>query len=412
MTRQDRHGTDDSRLRQAVYDGQSQQWTLHNGQSRFGPLTTLESNSEAYERAQEVGGHSKASVRAQAIHELLQDHPDLQPARQLISGLLVEDGTRLLEEEISLGSQLALAYVRAPRQRGKVGLEDFPLHNLILAFPGGSFGEQIRLQELRIDALGWDNDKSIWLEAAQLPARDAACWISESGPILQLESSKPSEFSSSVLAVRTAGLIHIVQLSYRVKHASISSLVAQTLVKLEMGYKGATSCMCLSLNPWNAEQIAAIDALGNWTAWNFAFHRDAMADVLVRCDVEKDDSKASGGFGAGWHQVLWTCDEYHVLTCSRKQLRLHELGAGPVAQWQLNDIDSSAVILDCKRSASSTEHVHVLTSSHILLLHVRRDEKPCQIDLVTSWFHHRSQMDGSLRLMSESLGDGKAVQGS
>jgi hypothetical protein len=411
MTDRSHDGLNYGHLGEVNYGASLQAWTAQRQPATHAALEPLGRRMLpcSQDSAGPVRHASHTETRSYRGRDIVKEYPELQPAAPIISGLHADALKGGLDKEAWPGETLSVTYVNPPKRYSRTGSTEMLGRLPILALPGGSFGEEVRFHELHLTRMGWDRGRKTWLEVPKLSQQHSATWKGDDGPVRQICPLEDTNDAMSMISVRTPTAIYIIQLLFSRPSARVlSSLVARTFLTLKSSHKGTTEYVDITSNPWDGHQIAAVDSLGHWLVWEFSGTKKPKAQIVTqtpnRMGLEQEELLGNGS--DKWYRILWISDEYHIVVCGRAQLELFEIGDGSVTTWRLDKSAIGTVIVHCKRSQQSADHIFVLTSTHIIVLRVLTEAESPAIETVASWQHYRDPGDMSMRVSLHHAVDG------
>lgn len=408
------------------YHPDCERWTAQRSSSASGALSLFEHRASSGRNT--AGATSKivrSSHGAALFREISRAHPAIQPATFLLPNLLRESTTRSDKWKVP-GDQLAVVRLKQARSLLTSGENQ---DSLVLITPGGLFGQELRFRELRVSQLGWNSVKDSWLEAIEISEEDSGGWDGDSLPVLQISTPNVSDNglkeSENTVVVRTQTSICIVSIDFRrddtvQSHDGLgpvqSRICSKTVMRLKMPSGHTVNWSDCTFNAWDSSKIAAVDTTGRWIVWGIRSFKNAIADVLIESQMtsvsEELKVRSHEDHHFAWHRIFWILDVHHVLLCNRHQVCLFDIfniSAEVLVQWTISEPSSTAIILDCRQSPSSDNHIFVLTTSHIMLLRMHTENASAAIETISSWQHHRDHSDVSMKLALYNAPNGELI---
>lgn len=434
---------------QAVYDPNSQEWLFNRkpsgsaalGLRCLGAPTKIPDPSIGHDA--HIAGPSRwqdslpiRNFRPDSgpVRRLVRSDPDIQPALTLLAPLLRASNAvsaSLIEDNPAQGELLAqgrIAYDYHGRPDPRVQ---------VVALPGGPAGADLRILEIRKERRGWGDDRSIWLETADMKRGDTGWWIGDGAPILQISFAQLIEPRSAFLAVRFPMAVYIFRPLVRSKPTPPgnfrpgcryppSKIDANVIYKLPIEQTGGTAHSDVTFNPWYQWQFAVIDQKGCWSIFELkGITIGKSAYTISTCasgnnTIQETDNGQEDLFAPeedGWGRILWVGDPNTIVTCNRRRISIWETKDKPRRRTcpDLSQSRSTDWILDIQRSHVRPDHFFVLTSTQLtwyrVLSSIEREENdspPGAIRLM-SWKHFRDGNDTTLRISLVDHESGKRI---
>ena len=290
----------------------------------------------------------------------------------------------------------------------------------VIALVGGLCRERVQVTRLTSEPLEWEDSSRLWFNTMRIDNRDTFWWTGPNGPVQQVCFSGKDGHPSGWLAIRT--LQHITILRPTLRDGS----TARKIDRHRRGYPASTSLLVdevleislvqqgrilahIAFDPWNEQQIAAIDTKGRLTVWYLEVEEKTRSRWTTRLDLTVFDSDKERSQSTektdGWGVVMWTGDTEIIVAATRTMFSVRTIST-PETFLEVPEVlpeKELGWILDVKRSGANPFHVFVLTSHRLFRLSLlntveRETEEETNIEakIILSCLHYRDPRDLSL----------------
>lgn len=328
---------------------------------------------------------------------LIQSYPELQPASGLLRELArvseaVEDAAQ--RHDPTKGDLLAFGFILD--QLTKSSAE-------VVAFPSGLTGGDLRIAQVQKQKKGWDDSNEAWLELPTIFGEEVT-WNGLGAPIQSITFAAPIEHGDVFLAVRlwTETLIFRPLLMRKARHGS-SRLDMNLVFRLSIGETGDLPHAHVSFNLWSSRQLAIIDQAGDWSVRNVGGGKAWTANEVSHGSLIDDlnDAKRTP-VDDGWASILWVGAPTILVVSNRHKLLLFDFDTQESHELQRVSTvldDGLCWNLDLAVVPSQPNYLSVLTTAHVLIYYVGRDDLGhLSSKSVMCLRHFRNPGDISLRL--------------
>ena len=357
---------------------------------------------------------------------LIQDHPELAPAADLLPELSVTSAAilsaiatydPLIGNRFSTGS---ITYSYGPTHGTRSQIWENPRR--AAATVTGETGNILRLSFLYKEYYGWSDSKSVRIRGDTLRETESGYWNEEAAPIQQVCFAQ-SQDRSQLLAVRLLTKTVIFRPNYAQRprpavhsphyHLPSSLIDLHPIITLEIDQTGASSHADISFNPDFQFQFVVVDRKHVWSVWDIENKRQSH-EYTVSCLVQgtiADDVDMTGE--DGWARVLWVGDVNTILVCNRRLFSVISISGGSIERLPcpvLVPEKSSDWILDVQGHPSHRSRFFVLTSTSLYYMTITtsNDAVDTAADdvgarILVSWRHYRGSEDFTLSISPQVL---------
>ena len=399
-----------------VYDHDDKSWYLERSTANHSTLQPLGqprlvSHATAAPDVSSFGHDSKevsSRRRENQAKALIKIYPELQPAVELLPDLsrvseAVEIATS--RHDPCKGNLVAFGIVTDQLQKAPV---------TVAAFPTGPNGSDLRLVQVQKQRRGWEDSKKAWLDVPTIYGEEAT-WSGPGVPIQSVIFAELEDRQESYLAVRliTKTVIFRPVLRKLPSHAGGSRLDVNLLFELRMEQTGGLPHADVAFNPWSTRQFAVADQACNWSVWELERRDGGKAKSLYSGSLSWDHHNRSGKpLNDGWARIAWIGTPTTVAVFGRSRAILVDLATGEAEESEgvaVGPGTSFGWYLDVRRLPLHPSHLCVLTSMHIHIYRIQRDQHERLSALcITTIRHFRHHEDISLRLRCFSEADGQS----
>ncbi|KAK5695608.1 hypothetical protein LTR17_024535 [Elasticomyces elasticus] len=396
---------------QAVYNPDEEAWTFQREIDYAYSLYPLGSARVVAEPPKD--GH--APVHAQVtplitserhkkgIKHLVERFPDVQPAIALLGPLLrvseaIESASA--RHDPLQGELLAIGTVPAEALHSTLTLA---------AFPSGPTGGDMRLVQMQTQRHGWDDTKDAWIKVPTIHGMEAE-WHGEGVPIQQICFAHAIEGSDAFIATRMPTRTVVFRPAIRSRGPSAWALDANVCFQVSIASTGAVPHADVVFNLWYTRQFGIVDQAGNWSVYELEGLASTKSKLVCRSGLPTGISRPVDD---GWARIAWVGNPSTIAVCTRRQLDLYN-----IAGQDSNKSNSIATMTSVGSSwylamvqvPSRPTHLVVLTSTHILLYHVRADDTgTISAKTLLKLRHFRNPEDTTLTLAMFALEDATLV---
>lgn len=346
--------------------------------------------------------------REKQAKALVQAHPELQPASDLLPELVrVSEAVECTaaQHDPSTGQLVAVGKIYDESRRDYVDA---------VVFSCGPSGSDVCIAQGLRQRQGWDADRDSWIETSDFTG-ESATWEGPGVAILSVDFAHPLEHGERYLAIRLQTETLIFRPVVR-KHAVSGSprLDPNLLFSIDMAETAGSPHVCVAFNPWFTGQFVLVDQAGSWFVWE-AGRKSSKARMTKSGTTEQDARQKDGGaLDDGWARAIWVEGSSTLCVANRRELDLIDLEVNDELASTAVDVGlkkASGWILDVVAPQSFLNHLFVLTSIHILVYHIERafDGQIAQ-RLVAQLRHHRNPEDVSLRIALTTINEGMRAQ--
>ncbi|KAH3969747.1 hypothetical protein HBH68_137300 [Parastagonospora nodorum] len=296
----------------------------------------------------------------------------------------------------------------------------------IAATVSGEAGNILRIAFLYQEAMGWGNDKSVWIRGDTLRNTETGYWNEQAAPIQQVCFSQ-SEDRSTLLAVRMLTKTIIFRPFYSQRpqpaansqyyHLPPSLINAHPILTLENEETGGTPHVDVTFNPDFQLQFAVVDQNHVWSVWDIDQKRKSTEyklSCLIQGTIAPADDEEMVAED-GWARILWVGDVNTVLVCNRRQLSIIGIEGTSFAYLPCPSVispRSNDWILDAKKHPLLRGRFFILTSTELCLMAVTTPSEavdlavgPVGARVLLSWRHYRGAEDFTLNISLSMLND-------
>lgn len=354
-----------------------------------------------------IGPSPDHQNRDTALEFYLQRRPVTVPALGYISESIKYGPGSLLDSTQSCTSKIdgsRLLVTQLPLDKGRVGhLVD------TLCFVGEEAPSTLTMLPCAPQKQGWGRDRHNYIRVPR-PATKGIRWDAPSS-ILQLVASESIDNCRPLLAARTVKDVFILR-----PHTSAARYEARSqcemLHTLPQQKPLQSPRVDVAFNPWYHWQVGIVEADGTWRIFELPHsHRDREVNPYQAC-FGTIQSAASGRAlwsapDDGWARILWAGNASSLVVCRRTSATLIDI-SGRIVTTSLPDLGLGRAgwILDARRSNSNTEHIYILTSTHLFQLYLRSTDPesldtPGSSGTISITFkipHFRDQLDVHLSI--------------
>ncbi|KAK5679179.1 hypothetical protein LTS10_008840 [Elasticomyces elasticus] len=395
---------------EAIYDPDEEAWSF---QREVETAYSLHLLGSARVVAESKDGHAPVDAQViplitserhkKEIKHLVERFPDVQPATALLGPLLrvseaIESASA--RHDPLQGELLAIGTVPAEALHSTLTLA---------AFPSGPTGGDMRLVQMQIQRHGWDDTKDAWIKVPTIHGMEAE-WHGEGVPIQQICFAHAIEGSDAFIAARMPTRTVVFRPAVRSRGPSAWALDAKICFEVSIQSTGAVPHADIVFNPWYTRQFGVVDQAGNWNVYELEGLASTKSKLVCRSGLPTGISRPVDD---GWARIAWVGSPSTIAVCTRRQLDLYR-----IAGQDSNKSNSIATMTSVGSSwylalvqvPSHPTHLAVLTSTHILLYHVKADDTGA-IDAKTllKLRHFRNPEDTTLTLAVFVLEDATLV---
>jgi len=366
--------------------------------------------------------------KLRVIAELTGSYPELQPAGGLLSqAVRYADINATSQDNAFLNSDNLLGFGYASGLNKRTNRADSRKANLfpIVAMPGGMNHEILCLREMRYCRQGWNDDKGSWFTSYEINDTETSTWQGSHESIQQLLFAEPVEDTVTNLAVMYSTSITVFAPMGRdiISSKDTSRIDPNPICILGLEDIPGPIFTSVAFNPWYQHQMATVDGNGGWKIWSiehskksrqWSYHAKIHARGVLDAALLNEKNKITSS-EIKWFKVVWIGDLNTVAICSRAAIELIEFNSKSAVPKCItfNKGRPSTVILDMKKRSSKEDELFVLTSEQVIWCYVdtadsfgQQEKSPRQFRIISSWDHHRSGHDESIRLTLRENQDG------
>ncbi|KAL8841890.1 MAG: hypothetical protein Q9170_000763 [Blastenia crenularia] len=416
---------------QPVYDVKSEEWRIARQVTHAPQLQTLSPTQLLLPSPLiDTTSHIHPTVARRDINsKLIRSFPELAPSSGLLSSLVAvsersQQNTAGYDPAVS--DLLAFGRALHPHHHRKDS-RTVP----VVAFPGGSAGEIVKVVLLVSETVGWDNEGSKTFKDNVFRSRVQGLWSSNGSRIQQLRFAETKGEPTGWLAVRHGKATSILRIvlrerevptPYRIpRHSAIEQdleyrIAVEEVVTLTFQRSGGNPHADVCFNPWNPSKLAIIDQASHWCVWNIQRinkKRDIWT-LTAGPSGQLENSLADGERWSvdsqpkydGWGAVRWLSDGAGLVVCNRRSMVFFEL-RDLVRRFSVPDLrfkNSDDWILDIKQATTSPNHVFLATSTRIFCTRlfsktfVEEKQPQPDADICLTWTHFRDKRDTTLSM--------------
>jgi RNA polymerase I-specific transcription initiation factor RRN6 len=417
-------------LGHAAYDSSSKSWLFSRNPSQDGHLKILGAAQTAVPGTRSPNFEADASVKsARSLERAFKlatfQNPDLAPLEipELVTSGKLSEEVELLSDIPSQSREL-LAF-------GQILDSDPRKHESsvnVAAFPSGVNRSILKIAKVEKNAKGWNDSKCIALSIPELSGVDSSQWDFNGAAIEQIAfaSFSTARGRGTFLGVQTRLQSTVFRPQYKSSDVTTllrpppgirpepSSLDLNPIFTLSAEHTEGQPHAAITFNPWYHRSFALVTERGLWYVWDIegrTGRRNALKISPTASGSLLDGRKLEPGgqakfFGDSWARILWVADVNTVAVCCRRGLTIFDI-ADRCQSLRCDGIliGSNEWILDIKRDPLRDDQLHILTTTRLLLITIRRTVSPnddptpqFKYRIVSSWQHFRNSEDTSCSL--------------
>lgn len=387
-------------LGSAIYSLDSSDW--HFGRSTsshcllhpLGPPEAIAKGTSKASKAHQpcsVDGGLQSRRREKQSKTLSKLYPELQPALHSLPGFVnvseaIEDAAP--QHDIAKGRLIATGKIYDESRRGYVPA---------LVFPCGPTGSDLLLVEGLRQRQGWDDGRNNWIETFSYTGR-SGLWKGPGVPIMSITFAQPLERGEHYLAVR----LQTETLIFRpVLPKAMSSLKPNPVFSVSIEETRGPMHADVTFNPWFTGQLAIVDKAGGWSVWESGRRSYAIKKIKEGSLGDETSRKQDSQVNDGWARANWIESASTICIATRRELVLVDLEAADEHTTIIDMTFKGGMdwILDIGSTPSFSNNLFVVTSSHVVVLHIQRSsDGDLSSRRVWKLRHHRNPEDASIRM--------------
>ena len=408
-----------------AYDPEDKRWHFSSSYDRALSVDQIQPSKECVPscmRNEPMDTDKRSNFSRSQLRSLLRDHPELVPAKKILSNILATEPLEVLSSN-ELGGILAIGHATDVTRISGIR------RPVIFAMPCGAAGHILRLVRPRQETRKWGKESSAQLHLLGDSFSEQGYWKNLSGTIHQIVSSNSDSRSNTWLAMRQSTMITIFRPIYGnlsnhdpapndTETIGQSLLHANPVATISSKNGSISSHSDVTFNPWYPRQLAIIDTLGLWSIYNLEMSSQKKNNEQVMCVKSGTihDNLSSRNFSQdvnlghadGWHRILWVCKFSIIAVCNRYHLAIFDVESHTkrLPTPAIIPIGSPDWIIDIKRCLSNNSHLFVLTSSQLFWIQVipitlQNKNKIASAGgkILLSCRHFRGPGDDSIRLV-------------
>ncbi|CCU77268.1 hypothetical protein BGHDH14_bgh02802 [Blumeria hordei DH14] len=253
------------------------------------------------------------------LRSLLKVHPELFPAKKILSNILATEQLEVLSSN-QLGGILAMGHATDVTRISGIR------RPVIFAMPCGAAGHILRIVRPRQETRKWGKESSAQLHLLGDSFSEQGYWNNLGGTIYQIASSNSDSQSNTWFAMRQNTSITIFRPIYGhlsnydlllndTETIGQSLLHANPIATISSENRSTSSHSDVSFNPWYPRQLAVVDTLGLWSIYNVersSQKKNTEQLICVKSGALHDNSSHGTfsrdvimGHADGWHRILW-----------------------------------------------------------------------------------------------------------
>lgn len=338
-----------------------------------------------------VDGGLQSRRREKQSKELSKWYPELQPALNPLTDFInvsetIEDARS--QCDVARGRLVATGKIYDESKRGYVPA---------LVSPCGPTGSDLRLVEGLRQRQGWDEDRTGWIDTFSYSGRSGT-WKGPGVTILSVSFAQPLQGGEHYVAVR----LHTETLILRpVLPKGASNIKPNVVFSISIEETKGPMHAHVAFNPWFTGQVAIVDEDGGWSVWESGRRSYAIKKIKEGSLGDETSRKQDLLLNDGWARVNWVESASTICIATRRKLVLVDLEAAAENTTAI-DLDLKGGlgwILDLGSTRSFNNNLFVVTSSHVVVLHIERSaDGLLSSRAIWKFRHHRNPEDVSLRL--------------
>ncbi|KAK5749790.1 hypothetical protein LTS12_020150 [Elasticomyces elasticus] len=395
---------------QAVYDPDEEAWNFQREIDYAYSLHPLGSAKIVTEPPKDGNAPVDAPVtpliaserHKRQIKHLVERLSDVQPATALLGPLLrvseaIESASA--RHDPLQGELLAIGTVPAEALHSTLTLA---------VFPSGPTGGDMRLIQMQMQRHGWDDAKDAWIKVPTTHGMEAK-WHGEGVPIQQICFAHAIEGSDAFIAARMPTQTVGFRPAVRSRGPSAWALDVNVCFQVSIASTGAVPHADVVFNPWYTRQFGIVDQAGNWSVYELEGLASTKSKLVCRSGLSTGVSRPVDD---GWARIAWVGNPSTIAVCTRRQLDLYNIAgqdsnkSNPIAT--ITSVGSSWH-LALVQVPSHPAHLAVLTSTHVLLYHMKADESTINAKTLLKLRHFRNPEDTTLTVAVFTLEDATLV---
>lgn len=383
-----------------LYNAETQQWKFTRCAIPSASIRCVEAPTSCAAKTKLSDRQSSNDVpstrRANQMKRLISAHPEVEPARSLLSHLV-----RVSEAVVDAAAQHDQA-------RGRlfaiVAVHDERWNRLtsVIVFASGPSGCDLSFVQTNVQRQGWAESRDFWLDVPA-PSGDSRVWKGPGVPIQSVNSANPIGRGDGFIAVRFPTKTLLFRPRVRRSPTDARSRVDENLIsELSIEDTAGTRHSDIAFNPWSPRQFAVVDISGCFSVWELPLPGNKRAVCLVRENGQGPANSADVNTHLDpWARITWVCESSVLAVCSRRSVKLYDIVDEQIQPLdvELGSQKSTHPILDFQLLPYMPEYLGVLTSTQIWVFRVRRTvDHTLKVQRMISVSHYKDTEDLTLRL--------------
>ena len=402
---------------QALYDDEKQTWLFERAATRSAilrPLKDLETIVSA-SKAAPLNESSPGITSWEDLHLsrrlekqsqlLVQTDFQLQPTTRLLQELA--RGSEAIEQSVSRHDPSFGSLIECGRVYDERRKRIFP----VVAFATGSTGGDLCIAQTTKECWGWPTWSDAFFNIAAI-GTERATWRGPGVSIRSITFGLPHGRGGAYLAVRLITEIVVFRPVLRKASPSSSRLDFNMVLRLDTYQFGGSPFADVGFSPWCTRRLVTVDENSSFVVWELQYREGGRAEKRVESSLEHGSFDQRAVSDDGWHRAFYFGSPATIVVCNRRNIIFAgtESGADPSQKVDLGLDNATEWILDCKLVSSTSEYLLVLTSTSIILLNLRgQDRHDTSLRVVGKVRHFRNVKDITLRLCVSAESSRKSV---